>query len=375
MEYDSSSYAITDSTIGIDVSVVNKGEAPAGGHYIFNVVSPDSGYIDWQNSYLLNSWYNFVLDTTAKWQVAADFNYLKESALYADSIAGWVSTSIPSGEYYIMLDIDPYNQVAEYNENNNRPTGGLPISVGDSLTAGLLFYDIDKNFSYQSTVLGGDSSTVNSTSTTPIVKDLTFAIANFNTSKKDTVYLDVFLQSTDDIKDKGYPDDFSLYASRYPQYRGYQAYRLGSYGYINVPGESYFVDTVSTFSLSDSSLWNIIPQGTYQVGMRVYSPESARKTSGNSEDLHYFAKNESYNRSGTPNVTITVDSVYSKSVLGYVAYRYKLSNTGDAPIGYFDLTSYVNNTTGRFYQHDYPYTEYTNDGLGSGYSQSHLSWF
>ena len=104
----------------------------------------------------MNSWYNFVLDTTAKWHVAADFNYLKESALYADSIAGWVSTSIPSGEYYIMLDIDPYNQVAEYNESNNRPTGGLPISVGDSLTAVLLFYDIDKNFSYQSTVLGGD---------------------------------------------------------------------------------------------------------------------------------------------------------------------------------------------------------------------------
>ena len=190
------------------------------------------------------------------------------------------------------------------------------------MTAGLIFYAIDYIFSYQSTVLGGDSSTVNSTSTTPIVKDLTFAIANFNTSKKDTVYLDVFLQSTDDIKDKGYPDDFSLYASRYPQYVGYQAFRLGSYGYINVPGESYFVDTVSTFSLSDSSLWNIIPQGTYQVGMRVYSPESARKTSGNSEDLHYFAKNESYNRSGTPNVKITVDSVYSKSVLVYVAYRY-----------------------------------------------------
>ena len=175
-----------------------------------------------------------VLDTTDKWQVSSQFNYLKESAQYVDSIAGWVSTSIPSGEYYIMLDIDPYNQVAEYNENNNRPTGGLPISVGDSLTAGLLFYDIDKNFSYQSTVLGGDSSTVNSTSTTPIVKDLTFAIANFNTSKKDTVYLDVFLQSTDDIKDKGYPDDFSLYASRYPQYVGYQAFRLGSYGYITV---------------------------------------------------------------------------------------------------------------------------------------------
>ena len=132
MEYDSSSYAITDSTIGIDVSVVNKGEAPAGGHYIFNVVSPDSGYIDWQNSYLLNSWYNMVLDTTDKWQVAADFNYLKESALYADSIAGWVSTSIPSGEYYIMLDIAPYNQVAEYNENNNRPTGSTTISVGVS---------------------------------------------------------------------------------------------------------------------------------------------------------------------------------------------------------------------------------------------------
>ena len=239
----------------------------------------------------------------------------------------------------------------------------------------MLFYDIDKNFAYQSTVLGGDSSTVNSTSTTPIVKDLTFAIANFNTSKKDTVYLDVFLQSADDIKDKGYPDNFNLYASRYPQYIGHQAYRLGSYSYINVPGESYFVDTVNTFSLSDSSLWNIIPQGTYQVGMRVYSPESARKTSGNLEDLHYFAKNETYNRSGTPNVTITVDSVYSKSVLGYVAYRYKLSNTGDAPIGYFDLTSYVNNTTGRFYQHDFPYTEYTNDGLGSGYSQSHISWF
>ena len=97
LDYDSSDYAITDSTIGIDVSVLNNGEAPAGGHYIFNVVSPDSGYIDWSNSYLLNSWYNMVLDTTDKWVVSSQFNYLKESAQYVDSIAGWVSTSIPSG--------------------------------------------------------------------------------------------------------------------------------------------------------------------------------------------------------------------------------------------------------------------------------------
>ena len=152
LDYDSSDYAITDSTIDVSLSIINDGEAPAGGHYIFGVISPDSGYVDWQNSYLMDSWYNMVLDTTDKWEVSSQFNYLKESAQYVDSIAGWVSTSIPSGEYYIMLDIDPYNQVAEYNENNNRPTGATTISVWDSLTAGLLFYDREQYFSYQSTV-------------------------------------------------------------------------------------------------------------------------------------------------------------------------------------------------------------------------------
>ena len=71
-----SNYAITDSTIDVNLSIINDGEAPAGGHYIFGAISPDSGYIDWQNSYLMDSWYNMVLDTTDKWQVSTQFNYL-----------------------------------------------------------------------------------------------------------------------------------------------------------------------------------------------------------------------------------------------------------------------------------------------------------
>ena len=373
MVYDSSSYATTDSTVGIDIKIVNNGEAPARDHYIFNVITPDSGYIDYRNSYVMNMWHNMVLDTSEVWSGNYDFNYLNQSAMYADTTVGWVNTSIPSGEYYIAIDIDPYDNVVEYNEDNNNPTGAKVITVGDTLTAGLLFYDINMNFSYQSSILGGDTSVVHGGSTTPIVDSLIFAIANHNPGPKAAVYLDVFLQSMEDIENNKYPE--TLYASRYPQYIGQEAYRLGTYGYADLPGGKYFVDTVSTLSLSDSALWKIIPEGSYQLGMRVYSPESKAKASGKSEDFHYFRNNESYNRSGTPNVVITIDTVSATYSGGYIEYKYQLTNIGDAPVGYYDLTSYVNNTQGRYLNHDYPYVKYINDGLASGYYEYHKSEF
>jgi len=370
MDYDSSSYSSTDSTVSIDIQIENIGDAPARGHYIYNVASPDSDFVDYGNSYLMGNWYTMVLDTSHYVEISQDFDFLNEKAQYFDPTVGWVSTAIPSGDYYLHIDIDPNDYVTEYNEDNNNPRGG-GVSMGDTLHAGLLFYDLDTYFGYQSSVLDSNLS-VSAADSTPILENLSFAVANYNSGPKDTVYVDILLQST---AQGGYANT-SVYSSSYPQYQGYEAYRIGAFAYLGLSGESYFVDTLNTLALADSNLWKIIPAGDYQIGMRLNSFETYDSSAEADEDIYYTTTSEKYNRAGTANVVVETDTIVSGgNNSGYVAIKYTLSNTGDAPASSYYITSYVNWWSNVSINNDFPYRRYWQDGLGSGYAETFTAWF
>jgi flagellar hook assembly protein FlgD len=369
MDYDSSSYHITDSTVSISVQVENIGDAPARGHYIYNVASPDSDFVDYGNSYLMGSWWTMVLDTISYAEISQDFDFLNEKAQYFDPTVGWVSTAIPSGDYYLHIDIDPNDYVTEYNEDNNNPRGGV-ISMGDTLHAGLQFYDLDTYFGYQSSVLDANLS-VSAADSTPILKNLSFAVGNYNSGPKDSIYVDILLQSTAQVSHA----NASVYSNSYPQYSGFEAYRIGSFAYLDLPGGYYFVDTLNTLALADSNLWKIIPAGDYQIGMRLNSSETY---DGNTaEDIYFTSTSEKYNRVGTANVVVEPGAIVAGGPTdGYVAIKYTLSNTGDAPASSYNLTSYVNYfKNSYYYNNDFPYREYWQDGLGSGYTKTFTAYF
>ncbi|HIF27355.1 MAG TPA: tandem-95 repeat protein, partial [Candidatus Marinimicrobia bacterium] len=370
MDYDSSSYSSTDSTVSIDIQIENIGDAPARGHYIYNVARPDSDFVDYGNSYLMGSWYTMVLDTISYAEISQDFDFLNEKAQYFDPTVGWVTTAIPSGDYYLHIDIDPNDYVIEYNEDNNKSGGSSAVSMGDTLHAGLLFYDLDTYFGYQSSVLDSNLS-VSAADSTPILENLSFAVANYNSGPKDTVYVDILLQST---AQGGYANT-SVYSSSYPQYADYEAYQIGSFAYVGLSGGYYLVDTVNTRALTDNNLWKIIPAGDYQIGMRLNSPETYDSSAD--EDIYYTTTSEKYNRAGTANVVVQTDTIVGGgNNSGYVGIKYTLSNTGDAPASSYYITSYVNYYPGQYYyDNDLPYREYWQDGLGSGYAETFTAWF
>ena len=95
------------------------------------------------------------------------------------------------------------------------------------------------------------------------------------------------------------------------------------------------------------------------------------------EDIYYTTTSEKYNRAGTATVVVETDTIVAGgSNSGYVAIKYTLSNTGDAPASSYYVRSYVNLFRHyAYYYNDFPYREYWQDGLGSNFSKTFTAWF